>query len=359
MRLYRVLHVLGTADRLATAHARVVIPLARGLDPERFRLHAWFLGEDGPLADDFREAGVQVRVVPWRGARDLPGAWRFWRGLRAEDFAILHQHYGGRSVRWLARRAGRPRILVHLHGRVSELESFQPAPQRVPEADLVIANSQAVAQSVVGTQARVVYPGVVVPDSPQALGPGLGSRTGKVVGTAGRLVPIKGIANLIQAIARLQVDIPDIRLEIAGAGPARPSLERQVRELGLDNCVAFLGWQVDLQPVMARWDVFAAPSLEEAFGISALEAMAAGLPVVASSVGGLPELVEDGRTGWLVPPADPNALAARLRELLLNPAQRQAFGRAGHARAQAHFSTEKMVASISEIYNELLAGSPA
>jgi len=353
------LHVLGTADRLATAHARIVLPLARGLDPDRFRLHAWFLVGDGPLADDFRAAKIRVRVIPWQGARDLVGAWRFWQGLRAENFAILHQHYGGRSARWLARLAGRPCILVHLHGRVAELEGFQPVPQHVPQADVVIANSHAVAQSVVGNQARVVYPGVVIPESAQPLASGRHSTTGKVVGTAGRLAPIKGIANLIQAIAGLRADFPDVRLEIAGAGPARPSLETQARELGLNDVVNFLDWQVDLPSVMAGWDVFVAPSLEEAFGISTLEAMAAGLPVVASSVGGLSELVEDGRTGWLVPPAKPEALAARLRELLLNPQQRHAFGRAGRARARTHFSAEKMVAAISGIYDELLTGTPA
>lgn len=354
-----VLHILGTADRLATAHGRIIIPLAHGLDPKKFRLHAWFLAADGPLTDDFRAAGIRVRVIPWQGARDLVGAWRFWHGLRGEDFAILHQHYGGRSVRWLARLVGQPHILMHLHSRASELESFQPVPQRFPQADAVIASSRAVAQSVVGIQARVVYPGVVVPESAEPPAPGRRKTTGKVVGTAGRLAPIKGIINLIQAIATLRAEFPDIRLEIAGAGPAQLSLERRVRELGLDDLVTFLGWQVNLQSVMAGWDVFVAPSLEEAFGISALEAMAAGLPVVASSVGGLPELVEDGRTGWLVPPAKPEALATRLRELLLNPDQCRAFGSAGCARARTHFSVEKMVAAIAGIYDELLTGNRA
>jgi glycosyltransferase involved in cell wall biosynthesis len=354
MKPKNVLHILGSGERTATAQARVVLPLARGLDPQRFRLHAWFLAGEGPLGDEFQQAGIRVRAVPWQGARDLIGAWRFWQGLRAENFAILHQHYGGRSVRWLARLAGRPRILVHLHSRAAELESFQPVPQRALQTDVVIATSSAVAQSVVGTQARVIYPGVVVPESAERQTPSTPRATGKVVGTAGRLAPIKGIPNLILAIAGLRADIPDVRLEIAGAGPAQPSLERQVRELGLNDCVTFLGWQVDLQSVMSGWDVFVAPSLEEAFSISALEAMAAGLPVVASSVGGLPELVEDGCTGWLVPPGKSEALVARLRELLLNPDQRRAFGGAGRARARTHFSAERMVADISGIYDELL-----
>jgi glycosyltransferase involved in cell wall biosynthesis len=119
--------------------------------------------------------------------------------------------------------------------------------------------------------------------------------------------------------------------------------------------VEFLGWRDDVEALLHRWDVFVMPSLEEGFGIAALEAMAAGLPVVATAVGGIPELVKDGETGWLVPPADPQALAGRLRSLLRDSGLRQAMGIAGHSRAQDHFSMDRMVENVSKIYDGILS----
>jgi glycosyltransferase involved in cell wall biosynthesis len=156
----------------------------------------------------------------------------------------------------------------------------------------------------------------------------------------------------------LRDDFPDVRLEVAGSGPERVALEREVASLGIDNHVKFLGWQTDLTSALARWDVFALPSLEEGFGIAALEAMAAGLPIVATSVGGIPELIEDGRTGWLVPPGNSKAFAGRLRELILSPQQRLSMGNVGRVRARQYFSSEVMVESISKIYDTILNRVP-
>jgi colanic acid/amylovoran biosynthesis glycosyltransferase len=166
---------------------------------------------------------------------------------------------------------------------------------------------------------------------------------------------LKGIVYLIRALAFLHKDISSVRLEIAGSGPQRKALEQEVQLHCLGNHVRFLGWQADLMPLMEGWDVYVQPAVGEPFGITALEAMAAGLPVVATWAGGLPELVEDGRTGCLVPPRDPVALADRLRALLLNPEQRRRMGEAGRARATESFSVDRMIKSISSIYDEVLA----
>jgi glycosyltransferase involved in cell wall biosynthesis len=245
-------------------------------------------------------------------------------------------------------------MVVHLHGRVVESKGPHPIPVRIPGADVVIATSRAVADWAVGVGPHVIYPGVEVPDD-EGRGTGIAPvSTARVIGTAGRLVPIKGIVYLIRAFASLRVEMPGLRLEIAGSGPERTAIENESQLHGLTDCVTFLDWQAELAPVFAGWDVFALPSLEEGFGIAALEAMAAGLPVVATAVGGVPELVEDGRTGWLVPPANPDALADRLRDLLLDPEKRRAMGAAGQARARESFSVERMVTAISEIYEQLL-----
>jgi glycosyltransferase involved in cell wall biosynthesis len=237
---------------------------------------------------------------------------------------------------------------------VSESKLTALTPIRVVAADALITTSQAVAQLVVGITPQVVHPSVHIP---RANGGGLlpqGTRLETVLGVACRLVSIKGIIYLIRALAVLQAEFPELRLEIAGTGSERPIIESEAETLGLKDRVAFLGWQADLAPVLARWDIFVQPSLEEGFGIAALEAMAAGLPVVATAVGGISELVKAGQTGWLVPPGDPEALAERLRALLLDVEQRRRMGEAGRKRAMENFSVERMVAEISNIYDELL-----
>jgi glycosyltransferase involved in cell wall biosynthesis len=171
------------------------------------------------------------------------------------------------------------------------------------------------------------------------------------------LVELKGIEYLLRAAAALQHEFPALRVEIAGSGPQRERLEKAVTRSGLGEHVKFLGWIDDLTPVLPRWDVFVMPSLEEGFPIAALDAMAAGLPVIATSVGGVPELIEDGKTGWLVPPRDAKALVSRLRPLLSNAELRLSMGAAGYSRVRDHFSAAQMTESFARLYDELL-GEP-
>jgi glycosyltransferase involved in cell wall biosynthesis len=355
MTRHRVLHILGTAQPEGAGIARIVAALARGLDPERYRVDAWFLGGDGPLVGALETAGAQASALEWhRGARDPVGAWRFWRRLLGRGFAIVHMHAGGRSVRWLARAATRARIVVHLHGRILEPRGLGLVTHSGRGADAVIAVSRAVAERVAGARPLVVYPGIRVPATDGPPAPLGGTTAGRIIGSMGRLLPLKGLVYLLRAIASLRVEFPNLAVEIAGLGPERATLEGEAQKLGLADGVRFLGWVEELAPVLARWELFVLPSLEEGFPMAVLDAMAAGLPVVASAVGGISELVENGRTGWLVPPADPRALADRLRMLLLDPEQERAMGAAGRARICEHFSAERMVAQLAEIYDGLL-----
>jgi glycosyltransferase involved in cell wall biosynthesis len=347
-----VLHLLGSADRSGTAQASAVAELARGLDPAAFHLHAWFTAGDGPLREDLAQLGVATRLVQWAGGwRDAQGAGRMTRALWSTRVDLVHQHYGGRSMRLLARRLSGAPVLLHCHARIGvESGACVPAAIDGQGADRVVANSSATAGCVRGMTAMVVYPGVRVPaklpDSPFD-----GSFT---VGYAGRLVRLKGVDVLLRAFASLAGDLPVARLEIAGAGQESGALRLLAAELGIAERVVFLGWSTDLATVIERWDVAVQPSREEAFGVAALEAMACGVPIVASAVGGLAEVVVDGKTGFLVPPGDATALAARLRWLALNPRLRRALGRAGHGRAAAHFSAEMFVRRMQQHYEALL-----
>ena len=333
--------------------AQIVAALAAGLDPAKYHVHAWFLGPSGPLVEDLQAAGASARSIEWwRGSRDPVGAYRFWRCLRHHDFAIVHQHFGARSVRRLIGLASDARLVVHLHGRVSDPGSSSSVPVAVRGADLVIAASRAVALEIPNLKPIVVHAGVESRKEFRA--EDTTPRTSTVIGAACRLVPLKGLLDLIRAVAMLCPEFPALQLEIAGTGPQHEDLETEARRLGLSGRVRFLGWQRDLGPVFRSWDIFAIPSLEEGLPVAALEAMAEGLPVIATSVGGLPEIVEDGQTGYLVPPSDITALTRRLRMLILDPKRGRAMGAAGRERARIHFSVDRVVAQMAAIYDSLL-----
>jgi glycosyltransferase involved in cell wall biosynthesis len=336
-----------------TGQMLIVRRLAEGLEGRGYATAVWFMTDGGPLFSEAAGCGLSPRVIGWSGSRRDPvGAWRFFRTLRSSDFAIVHQHYGGRLIRHVITKATSARLVVHLHGRVSEDAFDHPLAQRISGADAIVATSAAVARTVVSdVPARVVHPGVEI----TALQRRQTNPARPVVGTAARLVPVKGVLDLVQAFAIVHAELGDARLEIAGAGFDRPRLEREVEQMDLTSAVTFLGWRPDLGDLLRGWDVFAQASLEEAFGIAALEAMAAGLPVVATRVGGVPELVEHGETGWLVPRGDVAALAARMHALLLDADRRLAMGAAARARGAAVFSVEQMVSKISAVYDDVLA----
>lgn len=337
--------MLGTAGVDGTGISNMVRVLAQRLDPAEFSLAACFLGAGGPWLARLHAAGVAAVAVPWSRPRDVAGALRFWRFLRSQRVDVLHVHYGGRSVRRLARFATGAALVVHAHGRVRHEGDYRPIPLKLTDADAVIATSRAVAEVVQARNVRVVYPGV----------PACGATAERdpwTVGAAGRLVSIKGCDRLIAAFARLRALHPRAMLEIAGDGSSRYDLERQAEHLGLGDAVRFLGWVDDLTPLMARWSVFVQPSLEEALGITVLQAMASGLPVVASDVGGMPELIENGVTGVLVPAGNVPALASAIDDLLRNPGRRAAVGTAACLRA-AWFSEGRFKDGVAAVYRGL------
>ena len=349
-----ILHLISSAQLEETGPARVVAALAGGLDRKKYDVHAWFLGPPGPLVEYLKCAGAIARSINWTpGLRDPLGALRFWRSLRKYDFAIVQHHFAGRAVRQIIRASSGAHLIVHLHARISETDSASSIPVAVSGADLVVAVSNAVARQVQNQKPIVVYSGVA--SRKDFCSRNVIRRSEIVVGAAGRLVDIKGLSDLVRAIAVLSSEFPDLRLEIAGDGPELNNLQEEARRLSLLGRVRFLGWQEDIRSIYRNWDIFAMPSLTEGFPMAALEAMGEGLPIVATNVGGLPELIEDGITGLLVPPSNAEELAQALRNLILDSKRRQEMGAAGWRRACEHFSIERMVAQTAAIYDSLLS----
>jgi glycosyltransferase involved in cell wall biosynthesis len=177
-----------------------------------------------------------------------------------------------------------------------------------------------------------------------------------VVGTVGRLSEVKRVDLLIAAFAQIRDQCPQARLLIVGHGPERATLQKLQTALRLDHEVCFAGYQSKPAPYLQAMDLFALTSRSEGLPLSVLEAWATGLPVVASYVGGLPEIVEQGQNGLLFPAGDQTALAAAISRLLENPQMRTALGQAGRDRVRRSFSGTAMWEKYSRHYSEMLAG---
>ena len=209
------------------------------------------------------------------------------------------------------------------------------------------------------TKLTVIHDGIdLPPPSPEPPGGAprtAGSERPIIIGSAGQLIPHKSYDTLLKA-AQFLAQQHDVHVTVFGEGRDRERLEKLARELDLSERIHLPGWQEDIYSALRLLDVFVLPSINESAGLVLLEAMACGLPVVATRVGGIPEYVADGETGLLVPPRDPGALAEAIASLIVDPAKRAAFGRAGRQRVEAHFTAERMVAETARLYRQLLEG---
>ncbi len=172
--------------------------------------------------------------------------------------------------------------------------------------------------------------------------------------SVGRLVPVKGHADLIRGFAHALSEQEDLVLLLAGDGELRDELTALVAELSLGDRVRFLGWRDDTADLLAGSDIFVLPSLNEGLGLVLIEAMAANLPVVATRVGGVPEVVEEGQTGLLVEARNPDRISNAILRLARDRALRERMGRAGRERADEHFSIQATVRRTEQIYNDLV-----
>jgi glycosyltransferase involved in cell wall biosynthesis len=202
-----------------------------------------------------------------------------------------------------------------------------------------------------------------VPDNTDSNGlrPGLRSTLGfsgstVVVGNIARLVPFKGQQYLLTAISLLRQRGLDVRLLIAGEGELRTELEQQATSLGISSGVHFLGFRDDARDLYHACDLYCQPSIdlgEEAFPIAVLDAMASGLPVVGTTVGGIPGMIEEGQSGFLVPPGDPKSLADALGSLCADAERRKRFGAVSHDLFMKNYSADTMADAVEAIYEKV------
>jgi glycosyltransferase involved in cell wall biosynthesis len=247
--------------------------------------------------------------------------------------------------------AGARALVQHLHSRILEPDGSSISQLSFRGADAIVACSQAVADCVRDSHPEVIYSGVETGSDPPSSSDCAGPLT---VGVLTRLIPLKNVEAVMKAAARLAERGVEVCVEIAGTGPSESALRELARSPAVAGRVRFLGWQTDIPSLMKSWDLLAIPSLEEGLPISALEAMAAARPVIASRVGGLGELIVDGVTGMLLAPDDTEALVACLANLAGDRRKLVLMGREGWKRAHEHFSAELMARRTAELYDRLL-----
>jgi glycosyltransferase involved in cell wall biosynthesis len=317
---------------------------------------------EGVLAERARAAGLAVREMQFRG--DLwPAATLALASVLREmrpDVVHLHDPHAV-SAGVLARRLAGPRPFVATRRVDFALRGFLSR-RKYAACNRVIAVSEAIAGvlrrgGIAPERVRVVYEGV--PDRPAPTGGREALRElgipadAPVVGNVAALTGHKDQATLLAAAARVGIRMPEVRFLIVGEGELRGRLEALSRELGLERRCIFAGFRADLDRLIPAFTVFCLSSHMEGLGTSLLDAMAFGVPVVATAAGGIPEAVMDGLTGRLVPPRDPDALAAALVEVLADPARRAAWGRAGRQRFEERFTADRMVEATLATYAEL------
>ena len=359
-----ILHVAKVAGISGSEnHLLLLLPAlrARGHDVRFLMLHE---GEPGAaeMADRLRTADVPVDEIRLPSPADPRALVRLVRLVRRVQPAILHTHlvhadFLGLTAATIARVPVRVST-KHGFNAFRDNRAFGLADRAIAGlADLHIAISAGLARYLAEREGldesrfEIVHYGIE-PGPPPPSPPGAPR-----LAIVGRLIPIKGHAVLLDAVAAARRTIPRLTLEVAGDGALEPELRAAVTRLELHDAVTFLGRVPRPGPVFERAEIVVVSSFGEGFGMVALEAMERGRAVVASAVGGLPEIVEDVTTGLLVPPGDPEALAAAIVRLADDPARTAAMGAAGRARALASFAQERCTERIEELYGEVLAAA--
>jgi glycosyltransferase involved in cell wall biosynthesis len=342
----------------------------------------WVACREGENARRFREAGAKVVNPPlwFHPINPLDAVpFLYLAGLcfrERFDLVATHTSKGGFVGRLAARVAGMPHIVHHAHG-FSYNKVLGPLARKffvglerfaARAGDFIISvNDQHRAMAVelgVAEAARIstVHNGVDFTPHRRANGAAARKKLGfpetdLLVGTTGRLAPQKGFVYLVRAMPHILASLPSARLIVVGEGPLEEELKQEARQSGVADRVHFLGFRHDVPELLAAFDVYALPSLWEGLSISLIEALAAGKPIVATSIDGNAEAIEHMKTGLMVPPADPAALAEGIRTLLADRDLAAALARPPRRSAEVRFSIERMVEQNLAVYDSVVSGA--
>jgi sugar transferase (PEP-CTERM/EpsH1 system associated) len=338
---------------------RLLVEFARCYDPQHYELHFVALHNTGQPADDIRKLGCTVHLL--RDLRGKPFAqWReLVRCFRELKPDVVHTHnayphfYGTLAARWCRI----PVVINTRHGRRigttwKARTWFWLAGML---ADRVVAVSDDAAHlclkdvSLPRRKVARIWNGIDLSRFAYR-----GPASNPIAISVARLSPEKDFPTLIRAVALAAEVVPELRLKIVGDGPERERMEHLIVELGQSSRIELLGERQDIPELLATAGFFATATLTEGISLTLLEAMASGLPVLATNVGGNPEIVEEDLTGYLVPAGNVEVLAAALIRMVHANGLWPELGRQGRERVEQHFSNRNMVSSYEKLYTELL-----
>jgi glycosyltransferase involved in cell wall biosynthesis len=349
----RIVHVAETLN--LGGLEKLIVEFVRHADPSRFDPRVVTLGVRGDLADEVEQLGCPVHALNLPAGLRPRAIWTLAAHFRRQRIHILHTHSEGPLLYATpaARLAGVQRV-VHTRHHGPDLGNSRAAlaamalVSRAVDRVVCVADAGARcarAEGIPASKLTTIHNGIDLSRF-DYLGPASG---GPVVIVA-RLVPEKDHPTLLRAVAFARAQEPSFRLDIAGDGPCLSAVQELAARLELGAHVRFLGRVDDVPALLSRSSALVLSSWLEGISLTLLEAMARGLPVVATDVGGNPEVVDDGRTGFLVPARDPSALAEALLNLWRDPALGRQFGRAGREEAERSFDIRQAVARYEAIY---------
>lgn len=376
MRKFRILHIAATNTGGVGLN---ILLLSRYLNKERFEVSvATALG--APLDEVFLREGI--RIYPIRMARqphrlvNILGLYQLWRLIGREKFDIIHTHtsVGGFLGRIAARARRVPVVLWSIHGWAFNypigyiqkrlIYTIEKVLDYFTDHYVAVSRNMkeiGICAGIAATEkVSVIYNGIEVNQyTPQGDSKKLREKLGisegiSAIGIIGRIEPQKAVDDFLRAAKIVRNNISNVRFLVVGDGPLRYEMERLSTELGIEDAVLFTGWQNNVKEYIMVIDILCISSLWEALPFLLLEAMAMGKPVVASHVGGIPEVVEDNKTGILVPPSRPDLSADAIIRLINDRTTAKEMGAAGKRRVQQMFSTTQMVANYEKLYLNLL-----
>lgn len=342
--------------------------LAASLDPNQYRA-VLCLFRPGWIQERTESRGVRTYIIPTHGMMDWRWQVQVRTLLQREQVDLIHAHEFDANVQGtLAAMMSRVPLVATVHGKNYFWEKLRRrvAYRWVSRRATMVAVSENLRQFIIekvgvtpgqvkvlynGVDALPLYDHVEVDACRKELGI---PANNQIVGVVGNLYSVKGHKYLIDGIPAVLKQCPGTSFVFAGRGDLETELRQQVHRLGVDAHVHFLGLRQDIPRILSVLDVFVLPSLSEGLSMAILEAMIAGKPVVATEVGGNPELVLNGETGVLVPPRDSQALAAGVISILTNSGRASRFGENGRRRAEGQFSLQTMVQSYQTLYDECL-----
>ncbi len=345
----------------------VAINIASNLDG--YESHIWCLKYKGAMAKAAEEKGIKVRGFNFSGGLRIHSALKLAGAIRQEGFDVVHSHglYPSMWAAFTAIFSGVPATILHCHSVYYGISKMDAMKLKILSrfARKVIAVSEAVKKSLVEfvgldpKKVLVIHNGIpgMRPQDPRTKALSrekLGlKKSDFVIGHVGRLVRFKGQRLIVDAAARCRGEYPDFKWLIAGDGPEREGLEFEIKKFDLEDTVRLLGPRDDIEELLHAMDVFVNPSVvKEGLPLALIEASSAGLPLVATDVGGNSEVVEDEVNGFIVLPQETEKIAGHIRYLYENPAQRERMAASSRRIWNEKFRLEDMIRKIKAIYED-------